>query len=240
MLRRTGILSSLRPGSVLRTQVNASRLNSSVAGQKKENVSENFYDEDEWLRYIKAYRKQVESVGIPKLPQAQINELKAKPAFIPTEQQIQEAEAIKDHPIPVKRDPVITHLTNIILTDGKRAQAEKVMQKALYIVKLKTGMDPVAVVKDLLNKVAPLVALKTQKSRTAKSIVKPIALNQKQRYRKAWMWIVEGCAKRKNKDFGIRLGEEIVHAHEGKTNMMDRRSTIHKTVMLQRAFLKVK
>lgn len=163
-----------------------------------------------------------------------------KDLFEPTAEQLAKVESLQDKPIPQKIDSVVQHCTNMIMKDGKKARAQRVMAKALYLVRLELRKDPVEVLKETLDKMGPLMQLKTYKTRVAKNLTVPVPLNARQRNRRAFEWIIEGSEKRRSKDFAVRLGEEIISAYEGKSSGYEKRLQMHKAAMLHRAYIKLR
>lgn len=195
---------------------------------------------NEWISAIKELRAEIQKDGFEEPEQPVRSKYFEKYQFEPSQEQIQKAEELAEKPIPVKSDPILEHCTNMIMKDGKKAKAQRTMARALYIVRLQLRKDPVEVLKDTLERMSPLMAIRTQKSRAAKAIVMPVPLTQRQRHRTAFLWILDGASKRRSSDFEVRLGEEIIAAYEGKSSGYDKRLQIHKTAMLQRAYVKLK
>lgn len=195
---------------------------------------------NEWISAIQQLRSQIKKDGFEEPESGPHSKYYEKYKFEPTPEQIKQAEDLAEKPIPLKHDPVLEHCTNMIMKDGKKARAQRVMGRALYIVRLQLRKDPVEVLKEVLEKMSPLMAIRTQKSRAAKAIVMPVPLTQRQRHRTAFLWILDGAAKRRSADFEVRLGEELVAAYQGKSSGYDKRLQIHKTAMLQRAYVKLK
>ena len=134
-------------------------------------------------------------------------------------------------------DPTVDNLTNLIMRHGKKAKAQKVVSRALYIVQLKLRKDPIEVLRETLDKLGPLVNTKTMSTGVAKKRVVPIPLNEKQRNRFAIKWILEASNSRKSNDFSVRLAEEIINAYQGKSSGYDKKAQMHKQATQQRAYI---
>lgn len=160
--------------------------------------------------------------------------------FEPTVEQIEEWEALKDKPLPQLKDPVIQHVTNMIMRHGKKDRAEKIISRALYFLFCKTRKDPVELLKKSLDDMAPLMMVKTFSTGVAKAAVIPVPLNKRQRNRIAWKWIVEGANKRVSSDFAVRLGEELVAVYEGRSSGFEKRDQMHKTAIAHRSYIQLK
>lgn len=211
-----------------------------------------FSDEevDQWLDALEelnsefSEREYLPEVSLAPPGQARIDIIaEAKEAlneFNPTEEQIKEWEALKDKPLPQLKDPVVQHVTNMIMRHGKKARAEKIISRALYLLYCKTRQDPVELLKKALDDMAPLMIVKTFSTGVAKAAVIPVPLNKRQRNRLAWNWIVEGANKRVSSDFAVRLGEELVAVHEGKSSGYEKRDQMHKTAIAHRSYIRLR
>lgn len=227
----------------------ATRLQSTEATPKG---SEEFSDEkiDEWLEAIKSLRAEFsEQEFLPETSLAPPGQtridiigdvMSANKKFEPTEQQVQEWESLKDVPIPQRKDPVLQHVTNMVMRHGKKQSAEKILSRALYLVFCQTRQDPVEVLKKALDDLAPLMMVRTFNTGVAKAAVIPVPLNQRQRNRIAWKWIVEGADKRASSDFAVRLGEELISVYKGNSSGYDKRDQIHKTAIAHRSYIRLK
>ncbi|CDF90285.1 related to 37S ribosomal protein S7,mitochondrial [Zygosaccharomyces bailii ISA1307] len=205
---------------------------------------------EEWLEAIKSLKAEFsEQDFLPETSLAppgqsridMIHEIaSSETKFEPTAEQIAQMESLKDVPVPQRRDPVVEHVVNMIMRHGKKQRAEKILSRALYLVFCQTRQDPVELMKKSLDDLAPLMMVKTFNTGVAKAAVIPVPLNQKQRNRIAWKWIVEGANKRASCDFAVRLGEELVAVYKGKSTGFDKRDQMHKTAIAHRAYIKLK
>lgn len=244
-LLRTNIVA--RPASVsvsgslmARTSVRSIALTRSNSTTTSSHTQPNEQEEAEaWLDAVRQLRSRYQSEGVPNFEAPHMDQLK-KDLFEPTAEQLAKVESLQDKPIPQKIDSVVQHCTNMIMKDGKKARAQRVMAKALYLVRLELRKDPVEVLKETLDKMGPLMQLKTYKTRVAKNLTVPVPLNARQRNRRAFEWIIEGSEKRRSKDFAVRLGEEIISAYEGKSSGYEKRLQMHKAAMLHRAYIKLR
>lgn len=160
-----------------------------------------------------------------------------KKTFEPTVEQIAEAQKYTDKQIPLRSDPTVDNLTNLIMRHGKKAKAQKIVSRAFYIIQLKLRQDPIEVWKETLDKLGPLVNTKTVSTGVAKKRIVPIPLNEKQRNRFAIKWILEASNNKKSNDFAVRLAEEIINAYQGKSSGYDKKAQMHRQATQQRAYI---
>lgn len=158
--------------------------------------------------------------------------------FSPSENQSIKAAQLQGVAVPVKTDPIIQYLTNIIMSHGRKARAQRIMSEALYLVHLQTRADPVELIKDTLEKMAPVLRLRRYTDGGARAEMIPVPLNERQRLRHAWTWIVDGSDKRASKSFSVRLAEEILAASKGSGAGFDKKESLHKAGIAARSFIK--
>lgn len=231
----------------------ATRLQSSTSGKgSKPHESNDFNDEqvDEWLEAINSLRAEFSeqeflpetSLAPPGQSRIDIIEdvMSMNRKFEPSTEQVEEWEKLKDVPIPQRKDPILQHVTNMIMRHGKKQRAEKTISRALYLVFCQTRQDPVELLKKALDDLAPLMMVRTFNTGVAKAAVIPVPLNQRQRNRIAWKWIVEGADKRASSDFAVRLGEELISVYKGNSSGYEKRDQIHKTAIAHRSYIRLK
>lgn len=215
-------------------------LTAQVYPLNKENITET--DVDEWLNAVKQLRggkTHVESETEVYISHLANPEPFLEEKFEPTEEQLAEVEAFANKRIPLPSNPIIDNFTNLIMRDGKKSKAQKILSRALYIVYLKTRKDPIEILEETLDKMAPLMATKVQKTGAAKNRTVPYPLKKRQRNRYPITWILEGASKKKSPDYSVRLAEEIISAYEGKSSGYDRKAQMHKSAMAHRAYIKL-
>lgn len=229
---------------------NSVRYNSSVDLKKygltpqvfpinKETITEE--DVDEWLASIRRLKNghSPENATEMYLDQLAKPEQYLVQEFIPSEEQVEEKERFDNTKIPLLTIPVVDNLVNLIMRHGKKSKAKKIVSRALYIIYLKLRKDPVVILHETLEKLAPLMATKVEKTGNAKNKVVPYPLKQRQRYRYAILWILDGATKKKSSDYSVRLAEEIISAYEGKSSGYEKKAQMHKLAIAQRAYVKI-
>ncbi|EGV62516.1 hypothetical protein PSN45_000073 [Yamadazyma tenuis] len=162
-----------------------------------------------------------------------------KQQFEASEQQLQEQQTFETARIPLASIPVVDNVVNLIMRNGKKSQARKIVARALYLIYLKMRVDPVIVLEETLEKLGPLTNTKVVKTGHAKNIIRPYPLNERQRRRYAILWILDGAAKKKSSDYSVRLAEEIMSAHAGKSSGYEKKASMHKVSIAQRAYINI-
>lgn len=157
--------------------------------------------------------------------------------FKPTQEQTEQLMNLKHKAIPLRNDETINYLTNIIMKNGLKARAQRTISQALYLVHLKTRLDPIEQLKDVLDRMGPLMKLRRYTDGGARSEMVPAPLTERQRIRQAWLWILEAAKKRGSKDFSVRLSEEILAAIQGKSPGFEKKIQQHKLAIVNRSYI---
>ena len=108
----------------------------------------------------------------------------------------------------------ITKFVNMIMLDGKKAVAERIVYGALEEIQNKSGKDPLEVFTNALNNVRPLVEV--------------MAL--------AMRWLREAAKGRSEKSMPLRLAGELIDASEGRGGAMKKREEVHRMAEANKAF----
>ncbi|ODV88463.1 hypothetical protein CANCADRAFT_11340, partial [Tortispora caseinolytica NRRL Y-17796] len=130
---------------------------------------------------------------------------------------------------PVKSDPILAQCVNLLMKDGKKAQAERILARTLYLLHLKSRKDPVHVLKEALDLLAPLTKVRKKRVTGAKSVDMPVPLNERQRIRQAFVWMRDASAGFASRDIAVRLSEEIWNTYNGTSSSFARREAIYKS-----------
>lgn len=224
----------------IRFQSSGPSLTAKIMPLEKETISDK--DIDEWLSAVKALKQEnrrAETEQEIYLSQLADPEPYLKEKFVPTEEQLAELQLFADMKVPMKDDPVINYFVNMIMRHGQKSKARKIVDRAFYIVYLKTRTDPIKVFYEVLEKMSPLFAVKTLKTGFAKNIIVPVPLTKRQRDRQTILWLLDGADKKMSNDLSVRLGEEIISAWEGKSSGYEKRANIHKNAIAQRAYIRL-
>lgn len=214
-------------------------LTSQVFPIEKTNITEQ--DVDDWLKALQRLKNGHSPDNETEIYLNQLTqpEEHLKQEFTPTPEQLEQQEKFAQTKVPLQSIPEVEILINLIMRDGKKSKARKIVSRALYLVYLKLRQDPVVVLKDTLEKLAPLLATKVEKTGNAKNKVVPYPLKERQRYRYAILWILDGATKKKSSDYSVRLAEEIISAYEGKSAGYEKKAQMHKVAIAQRAYVRI-
>lgn len=157
--------------------------------------------------------------------------------IVVTPEQQEWVKRLEDKEIPALRDETMNYLANVIMRHGRKAQADRYLNQALYLVFLRTRNDPVTQLRNVLEQMAPVVRLKRFSDGGARAELVPVPMTERQRLHQAWTWILEASDRHESRDFPVRLAEEIIRAINGNSSGFDKKKQQHKTAIANRAYV---
>ena len=129
----------------------------------------------------------------------------------------------------------LTKFVNVIMLDGKKAVAERIVYGALTQIETKTGKNPVEVFSLALSNVKPMVEVKSRRVGGANYQV-PVEVRPVRRMALAMRWLREAAKKRSEKSMPLRLAGELLEASEGRGGAMKKREEVHRMAEANKAF----
>jgi small subunit ribosomal protein S7 len=124
---------------------------------------------------------------------------------------------------------------NVVMLDGKKAVAERIVYGALEQVQNKTGKDPIEIFGTAINNIKPIVEVKSRRVGGANYQV-PVEVRPVRRLALAMRWLREAAKKRGEKSMDLRLAGELIDASEGRGAAMKKREDTHKMAEANKAF----
>jgi small subunit ribosomal protein S7 len=124
---------------------------------------------------------------------------------------------------------------NVVMLDGKKAVAERIVYGALEQVQSKSGKDPIEVFSTAINNIKPIVEVKSRRVGGANYQV-PVEVRPVRRLALAMRWLREAAKKRGEKSMDLRLAGELIDASEGRGAAMKKREDTHKMAEANKAF----
>ena len=141
----------------------------------------------------------------------------------------------KLQPDPIFNSTSVSRFTNMIMSDGKKRTAEKIIYDALEIMSQKNKADPLSMMEKALQNVSPSVEVKSRRVGGSNYQV-PIEVNPRRRISLAMRWILDAASKRNEKTMKNKLASELLDACEGKGSAVKKREDVHKMAEANKAF----
>ena len=141
----------------------------------------------------------------------------------------------KIKPDPLFNNVAVARLTNMIMVDGKKSTAEKIVYEALEILSKKNNGDALVLMDKALQNVSPSVEVKSRRVGGSNYQV-PVEVNPKRKQSLAMRWIIEAASKRGEKSMRDKLANELIDASENKGSAVRKREDVHKMAEANKAF----
>jgi small subunit ribosomal protein S7 len=138
-------------------------------------------------------------------------------------------------PDPKFHDLQIAKFINMIMRNGKKATAERIMYYALDNVTQKSTMDSVELMEKALENVRPTVEVKSRRVGGATYQV-PVEVRASRRNALAMRWLIEAAQKRGEKTMSQKLAGELLDASESKGSAVKKREDTHRMAEANKAF----
>jgi len=139
-------------------------------------------------------------------------------------------------PDPKYKNLVVTKFMNMVMEDGKKSTAEKIVYGALdQIANKKKTTEPAAVLQAAFDNVAPSVEVKSRRVGGATYQV-PVEVRSVRRTTLAMRWVIDAALKRGEKSMADRLAGELLDASEHRGAAVKKREDTHKMAEANKAF----
>ena len=138
-------------------------------------------------------------------------------------------------PDPKYHNVMVAKFINALMLDGKKSVAEKILYRALDIIREKKIGEPLEVFDGALENVRPSVEVKSRRVGGATYQV-PIEVRATRRNALAIRWIIEAARKRREKSMAARLAEELVDASKQSGEAFKKCENTHKMAEANKAF----
>jgi small subunit ribosomal protein S7 len=138
-------------------------------------------------------------------------------------------------PDPLYSSVEVSKFVNVLMLDGKKAVAERMLYGALEQIKSKSGKDPIDVFQQALSNARPMVEVKSRRVGGANYQV-PVEVRPVRRMALAMRWLREAAKKRGEKSMGLRLANELMEASENRGGAVKRRDEVHRMAEANKAF----
>ena len=151
---------------------------------------------------------------------------------MPRRREVPKREILPD---PKFKSSDVTKFVSVIMLDGKKAVAERIVYGAFAQIESKSGKNPLEVFTQALSNVRPMVEVKSRRVGGANYQV-PVEVRPVRRMALAMRWLRESAKKRGEKSMPLRLAGELMEAAEGRGGAMKKREEVHRMAEANKAF----
>jgi small subunit ribosomal protein S7 len=129
----------------------------------------------------------------------------------------------------------LSKFVNVLMIEGKKAVAERIIYGALEQISKKSGKNALEVFGQALTNAKPMVEVKSRRVGGANYQV-PVEVRPIRRMALAMRWLREAAHKRSEKSMGQRLANELMEAAEGRGGAVKKRDEVHRMAEANKAF----
>lgn len=138
-------------------------------------------------------------------------------------------------PDPKFGSELLAKFINIVMVDGKKSVAERIIYGALDIVAEKSGSDQLSVFEEALDNIRPSVEVKSRRVGGSTYQV-PVEVRPVRRNTLAMRWMVDAARARGEKSMAQRLAGEMIDASQNKGSAVRKREDVHRMADANKAF----
>jgi|SRR6185436_8922767 small subunit ribosomal protein S7 len=151
---------------------------------------------------------------------------------MPRRREVPKREILPD---PLYNSQLVTKFVNVVMRDGKKTTAERILYAALDAIREKTGDDPMKVFKKAVENVKPSVEVKSRRVGGSTYQV-PVEVRPARRLALSMRWLIATAQARGEKTMRARLAAELMDAAEGKGTAIKKREDTHRMAEANKAF----
>ncbi|MEM8962399.1 MAG: 30S ribosomal protein S7 [Acidobacteriota bacterium] len=138
-------------------------------------------------------------------------------------------------PDPLYNSQLVTKFVNVIMRDGKKSIAERILYDALDTIRERTQDDPVRVFKRAIDNVKPVVEVKSRRVGGSTYQV-PIEVRPSRRLALSMRWLITSASGRNEKTMKLRLANELMDAAENRGAAIKKKEDTHRMAEANKAF----
>jgi small subunit ribosomal protein S7 len=140
-------------------------------------------------------------------------------------------------PDPKFGDIVLSRFMNVLMYDGKKSTAERIVYAAMDTLKRRAGpnSDPLRVFHEAMDNVKPAVEVRSRRVGGATYQV-PVEVRTERRQALAIRWLIESARKRGEHTMEERLSGELMDAANNRGAAVKKREDTHRMAEANKAF----
>jgi small subunit ribosomal protein S7 len=151
---------------------------------------------------------------------------------MPRRKEVAKREILPD---PRYGSTLVSKFINSVMKDGKKSTAERIVYGALDIIEKKTSQDPLAVFKQAINNVKPVLEVKSRRVGGATYQV-PVEVRQDRRTALALRWIIGFSRSRPEHSMREALAAELIAASKNEGASAKKKEDTHRMAEANKAF----
>jgi len=138
-------------------------------------------------------------------------------------------------PDPLYNSQLVTKFVNVVMREGKKTVAERILYQALDMVRQRTQDDPMKVFKKAVENVKPSVEVKSRRVGGSNYQV-PVEVRPARKLALSMRWLIQSAEKRGEKTMRQKLAGELLDAAENRGGAIKKKEDTHRMAEANKAF----
>lgn len=138
-------------------------------------------------------------------------------------------------PDPKFGSELLAKFINMLMVDGKKSVAERIIYGALEQMAQKKGGEPIDLLSQAMENVRPAVEVKSRRVGGATYQV-PVEVRPTRRNSLAMRWLIDAARKRSEKSMALRLAGELMDAADSRGAAVKKKEDTHRMAEANKAF----
>lgn len=151
---------------------------------------------------------------------------------MPRRREVPKREILPD---PLYNSQLLTKFVNVVMKDGKKTVAERLIYNSLDIIKERTEEDPMKIFKRAVDNVKPQVEVKSRRVGGSTYQV-PIEVRPSRRLALSMRWLIAAAKSRGEKTMDVRLANEFMDAAQNRGVAIKKKDDTHRMADANKAF----
>src|SRR6266545_7013462 len=151
---------------------------------------------------------------------------------MPRRREIPKREILPD---PLYNSQLVTKFVNVVMKDGKKTVAERILYDALEMIREKINDDPMKVFKKAIENVKPAVEVKSRRVGGSTYQV-PIEVRPARKLALSMRWLIGSAQSRGEKTMKLRLANELLDAANNRGAAIKKKEDTHRMAEANKAF----
>jgi small subunit ribosomal protein S7 len=151
---------------------------------------------------------------------------------MPRRREVPKREILPD---PLYNSQLVTKFVNVVMKEGKKSTAERILYNALSLIEERTEEDPMKIFKKAIDNVKPQVEVKSRRVGGSTYQV-PIEVRPSRRLALSMRWIISAAKSRGDKEMNVKLANELMDAASNRGNAIKKKDDTHRMADANKAF----
>ncbi len=151
---------------------------------------------------------------------------------MPRRREVPKREILPD---PLYKSQIVTRFVNVIMRDGKKSTAERILYDALATIEERTKEDPMKVFQRAIENVKPAVEVKSRRVGGSTYQI-PVEVRPSRRLALSMRWILINARKRSERTMSAKMAGELMDAAEHRGAAVKKREDTHRMADANKAY----